>query len=101
MARNKIDPAVSRKAYANATKALKEKHPEEFTSLLDAAYEEQGVESPNARRQRLENERILRSEAAQAQRAAREQAKVDEAIALLESKGIRLDFDVKAEAAAS
>jgi hypothetical protein len=98
MARNKIDPAVSRKAYADATKALKEKYSAEFADLLDDAYEALAVESPRQRSIRLQGEAQARRDAAAAKRAEREQAKVDEAIALLEAKGIRLDFDVKAEA---
>lgn len=98
MARTKIDPAVSRSAYADATKALKEAHSGEFADLLDAAYKAQDVESPRQRSIRLQVEAQAKKDAAAEKRAAREQAKVDEAIALLEAKGIRLDFEVPVKA---
>jgi len=101
MARNKIDPAISRKAYADATKALKETYAEEFARYLDAAYGALDTESPRQRSLRLANEAQEKRDAAAAKRAEREQAKIDEAVALLESKGIRLDFDVPAEPKAS
>ena len=90
MARNKIDPAISRKAYSTATKALKALNADQFSLLLDEAYAALGVESPNARRERLERERILKSAAAAEQRALRQQKKIEEAKALLEAAGLQV-----------
>jgi hypothetical protein len=88
MARNKIDPAISRKAYADATKALKEKHSGEFADLLDKAYEALEVESPRQRSLRLANEAQEKKDAAEAKRQARQAAKIEEAKALLEAAGL-------------
>ena len=58
--------AVARKAYAIATKALKEAHAEEWADLLDAAYASQGEKSP----------RVKRAEKAAAEAEAREARRV-------------------------
>lgn len=88
MARHKIDPAVSRKAYAAAEKALKSLHAEQFALLLDEAYESMGVESPRQRRERLANEAAQAAFERRAARAAREAEKVQEAIEFLRKQGI-------------
>ena len=72
MARTKIDPSISRKAYAAAEKALKELHADQFALLLDEAYAAEGVESPRARRERVTAEA---AQAAAARRVAREEKK--------------------------
>ena len=74
MARHKIDPAVSRKCYAVAEKRLKDLHADQFATLLDEAYAEEGVESPRKRRERLAAEA---AQAATARRIARESKKVE------------------------
>lgn len=88
MARTKIDPAISRKAYAEATSQLKKTHNAEFLRYLDAAYEEMGVESPRQRSLRLANEAQEKKDAAEAKRQARQAAKIEEAKALLEAAGL-------------
>jgi hypothetical protein len=88
MARNKIDPAVSRKAYAAATSRLKELNADQFAMLLDEAYSDQGVESPRNRRDRLAEEAAQARLAAAAKRQARQDAKIAEAKALLEAAGL-------------
>lgn len=88
MARTKIDPAVSRKAYSVATAALKERYSAEFMTLLDLAYTEQGVESPRQRQARKAEEAAAAREAAAEKRAAAKQAKIEAAKALLEEAGL-------------
>jgi hypothetical protein len=88
VARTKIDPAISRKAYADATKQLKLTYAAEFARYLDAAYIELGVESPRQRRERKAQEQaeavLLRKQKV----AARMAKKIEEARALLEAEGI-------------
>lgn len=90
MARTKIDPAISRKAYAEATSQLKKSHNAEFLRYLDAAYADLGVESPRARRQRLEDEAAEKRLLAAQKRKKREQEKLAEAAALLRSAGVQV-----------
>ena len=80
MARNKIDPAISRKAYAAAEKRLKSLHEDEFALILDEAYAAEGVESPRVRRERLASEA---AKAAAARRIAREEKKAEKIAALV------------------
>ena len=87
MARHKIDPAVSRKAYANATKRLKDLNAGQFALLLDEEYAALGVESPKARRERLQAEAALAAKARREAREAKERAKIEEAAALLRAAG--------------
>ena len=88
MARTKIDPSISRKAYSLATAALKEKHAAEFLDLLDEAYSEQGVESPRQRQNRRAEEAAAARVEREAKKAAAKQAKIEAAKALLEEAGL-------------
>lgn len=105
MARNKIDPAISRKAYAAAEKRLKMLHEDEFALILDEAYAAEGVESPRVRRERLASEA---AKAAAARRIAREEKKAEK-IAALEAelaalKGDTLpleEFDIEVDEASA
>jgi hypothetical protein len=76
MARNKIDPSVSRKAYAAAEKRLKDLHADQFALLLDEAYSDLGVESPRVRRERLAADAAKARAAAALRREERKAAKV-------------------------
>lgn len=76
MARHKIDPAISRKAYAQAEKALKELNADQFALLLDEAYAAQGVESPRQRSARRQAEAAQARTAAAARREERKAARV-------------------------
>jgi hypothetical protein len=93
MARTKIDPAVSRKAYAIAEKNLKSLHADQFSLLLDEAYESLGAESPRQRRERAASEKAKARAERAAAKAAKAQAKIDEAIALLKANGIEISTD--------
>lgn len=93
MARTKIDPAVSRKAYAIAEKALKAEHSGEFALLLDEAYKSLGAESPAQRRKRREAEGAKVKAERAAAKAEKAQAKIDDAIALLKANGIEISTD--------
>jgi cell division septum initiation protein DivIVA len=96
VSREKIDPAVSRKAYALAVSGLKEAHADEFLDLLDDAYGTLDVESPRRRRERLA---AAAAEAAQSRRLAREaraQAKLEEAAALLRAAGVSVELPFEA-----
>lgn len=86
---------MSRKAYAIAEKALKQEHASEFADLLDAAYTSLGAESPRQRRQRLLAEKASAASERRAAKAAKEQAKIDEAIAFLKAKGVQVALDAE------
>lgn len=101
MARHKIDPKISQKAVAEATKALKAAHADEYLALLDMAYIEQGVESPRSRRERLAAEaaeaaaarRQVREEKAkrrEQEAKAAEQARIEKALAVLREAGVEV-----------
>jgi hypothetical protein len=98
MPRVKIDPAVSRRAYAIAEKALKQEHATEFAALLDVAYESLGAESPRQRRDRVAAEAAEAAKARREAREAKEQAKIEEAIAFLKEKGVQIALDAEAVA---
>lgn len=94
MARKKIDPSVSRKAYAAAEKALKELHAEQFATLLDEAYAAEGVESPRVRRERKASEVAQARAAVAVRREERKAAKVaalEAELALLKGEQLPLD----------
>lgn len=91
MARSKIDPAVSRKAYAMAEKALREKHAAEFAALVDVSYMELGVESPRQRRERLADERMEAALLRKQKVAARMAKKIEEAKAFLREQGVEVE----------
>jgi hypothetical protein len=97
VARHKIDPAISRKAYAAAEKALKELHADQFALLLDEAYEALGVESPRQRRERIAGEAAQAAAARAVAREAKAQAKIEEAAALLRAAGIQVGLPLEAE----
>jgi hypothetical protein len=90
MPRTKIDPAVSRKAYAAAEKALKALHVEQFALLLDEAYADLGVDSPRVRREKAAEDaaakRLLNAQ--KKERAA--QARLEAAAALLRAAGVQV-----------
>lgn len=88
MARTKIDPSISRKAYALATKRLKEEHAGEFMDLLDAAYNECGEESPRQRSIRRQAEANERKHSRAAAQEEKRLAKIAAAKALLEEAGL-------------
>lgn len=88
MARTKIDPTVSRKAYTLATKRLKEAHAGEFADLLDAAYNEVGEESPRQRSIRRQAEAAERRNSRAAKAEEKRLAKIAQAKALLEEHGL-------------
>jgi hypothetical protein len=88
MARTKIDPAISRKAYAIAEKALKTEHAAEFAALIDEAYSSLGAESPRQRRERVAAEVAKAKAEKAAARSVKAQEKIAAARALLESAGL-------------
>lgn len=90
MARHKIDPEISRKAYSLATKALKEAHADEFAELIDAAYETMGVESPRVRRMRLAAEAAEAAKARRLVRAEKDKKRLEDAAALLRAAGVQV-----------
>jgi len=92
VAREKIDPKVSRQAYAYAEKRLREAHADEFAQYVDLGYLEQGVDSPRVRREKAaaaaEEKRLLAAQ----KRERRQQEKIAEAAALLRSAGIAVEM---------
>jgi hypothetical protein len=100
MPRTKIDPAVSRKAYAIAERNLKALNADQFALLLDEAYGSLGEDSPRVRREKAaEAEAHKRLLTAQKKEAAKAR-KIAEARALLEAAGLSVsdgDDDVIAE----
>lgn len=90
MARHKIDPAVSRKAYAAATKRLKDLNSGQFALLLDEEYAALGVESPKVRRERLAREAAEAARARREAQAAKKSKRLEEAAALLRAAGVEV-----------
>jgi hypothetical protein len=101
VAREKIDPNVSRKAYAYAEKRLREAHEAEFAQYVDIGYIEQGFDSPRMRRAKAaeaaEERRLLNAQ----KRERRQQEKIEAAAALLREAGIEvaLPLDVAEDVA--
>jgi hypothetical protein len=73
---NAEQAAVGRKAYGEATKALREKYRDEFNSLLDDAYEANGLVSPRKRREANREAAVAAKAAAAVRREERRLAKV-------------------------
>jgi hypothetical protein len=69
MSTEKTPIQLSRTAYQNATKALRERYPSEFAALLDMAYLDLGRFSPREERRRRE--------AAEAEKRAEREAKAE------------------------
>lgn len=87
--RHKIDESITRKAHAHAVRALKAAHTDEYADLVDEGYDAQGVESPRMRALRRKDEAAEKRAVAAKAREDREQAKIAEAVAFLESKGVK------------
>jgi hypothetical protein len=69
--------AEARKAYGNATAALRTAHREEFDTLLDQAYADLGMVSPRIKSQQRAAEAAVARAAAAERREARRLAKIE------------------------
>jgi len=90
MARRKIDPAISRKAYSTAEKALKSLHVEQFALLLDKAYADLGVDSPRVRRNKAAEEVAMKRLLNEQKKERAAQARLEAAAALLRAAGVQV-----------
>jgi endonuclease YncB( thermonuclease family) len=90
VARKKIDPAISRGAYAYAEKALRNAHQGEFADLVDEGYRLLGADSPRVRREKAAEAAAAKRTAAAEKREKAAKARLEAAAALLREAGVQV-----------